>query len=321
MEHHYELACAEYGRSPLAHDEWLAWNEATWGLRAHRVRYTDGDKELPVLEGVLYLDKRGRVRMPPITPYLPFVFTPTAASRRDRVYRQWLTVGGQLADELARRGIAGRVALSPNIFDARPFQWAGMNVEPRYTFGGVLPHPASAMNGDVRSKIRKAERAGYTAERSKDWEAIAECVGDTAREKALKHTLGAAELAGAADALGAETLRGYLVRGPSGEPASAGVSLHHPGETAIALVMGTRREHLRHGAAQMIHRLTIDDLTEAGARHFEYAGGSVEAVAASKADSGMPLLPFLVLSAPDTTSLGRSVRAMWRWRTGSSRRP
>ena len=58
--------------SPLALDGWLSWNREVWGLQPQRVAYSPKGKDIPRLEGVIYLNRKGQVQMPPRNPYLPF---------------------------------------------------------------------------------------------------------------------------------------------------------------------------------------------------------------------------------------------------------
>jgi hypothetical protein len=67
-------------RSALFLDGWIKFNEEKWVYKAERVLFQLPGKELPKLEGVFYLDKKGHVVMPPRNPYLPLQFTPTRQS-------------------------------------------------------------------------------------------------------------------------------------------------------------------------------------------------------------------------------------------------
>jgi len=56
-------------RSALFLDGWLKFNEEKWGCKPERVLYQIPGKDLPKLEGVFYLNKKGHVVMPLRDPF------------------------------------------------------------------------------------------------------------------------------------------------------------------------------------------------------------------------------------------------------------
>lgn len=291
-----------------------AWVEcASTGLRAERVSFAAKGSDLPRLDGVIFLDKRGRVRQPPLMPYLPFTFTPTPTDRTARIYRQWISVAALLAKDITRRGIVKFIALPPSILDARPFQWAGLNVEIRYTFASALPVDKSQFDSSVRKNIRRAADAGYFVERTHEWDAVMACLRDTESAKGFSHGLDASSLASSSRHMGDETFRGYVVRNSAGAVASGGVRLHLPGGTAIDWVQGTLRGYLSDGVNQLMYAHVLDDLTAHGASGFDFGGANIAAVAAAKATWGMPLVPYLRVSGYDLRHAYRTARSIKRW--------
>ena len=94
-------------RSALFLDGWLKFNEEKWGYKPERVVFQIPGKELPRLEGVFYLNKRGQVVMPPRNPYLPLQFT-RLAEQPYRLYTQWLEVF-ELLQMIAQTRIRGTI--------------------------------------------------------------------------------------------------------------------------------------------------------------------------------------------------------------------
>ena len=294
-------------KSPLELDGWLQWNQEMWGLRPERVVYTPKGKDLPRLEGVLYLDRSGRVRMPPRNPYLPFRFITTDTVRTDRLYRQWLQVGGLLAEELAKRGTRGYISLPPGLMDGRPFQWLGMDVGVRYTFIVQFPFEERTPGASVRQKIRKAKRAGYYVERSCDWKAIVHCLDETGAAKGFTHRTDINSLEKCQQLLGDDSFRGYVGYNDKHQVISGGLRLHMLDATAIDWSQGTLRDELNSGINQLLYWEVLRDLAKAGAKAFDYTGANIPPVAAAKAAWGIPLVPYLTVRTPGLRNLALEV--------------
>src|SRR6266508_3266658 len=108
--------------NPLALEGWLQYNRAKWGLQPRLVGFPADGSEGPVIEAVLYLDAKGRVRLPKTNPYLPVAFAATSATAPRRVSRQRLDAAESLAAEMRRLGLGNTIILPPEISDVRPWQ-------------------------------------------------------------------------------------------------------------------------------------------------------------------------------------------------------
>lgn len=288
----------------LANDAWLDWNGSTWGLEPHRVKYgTDH-----TLEGVLYTDRRGRVRMPPLNPYLPFQFTSTGPQRPERVSRQWIEVADMLAEDLASRRIVGKIILPPEIEDARPFHWSGLVAETRYTYTTDLPYSMQSASQAVRKNVNKAEREGFVFEESRDADGIVACLQSTANRKGFAYSLDVSALARLFDVLDTSRCRGHVVRDASGTVVSAGVRLLTAGGKAIDWVQGTDFGALKRGAAQLMYKGALEDLANGAATSFDYGGANIRQVTAAKSAWGMRLTPYTTLGDFDLRHLVRAVK-------------
>ena len=73
-------------------DAWIAYTEQVTGLKAERVRYANPGKERPALEGVLYLNKKGRIELPFTCSYITLRFIPTETQKDCQIYQQWISV-------------------------------------------------------------------------------------------------------------------------------------------------------------------------------------------------------------------------------------
>ena len=185
-------------KSPLATPAWIEFNTTRHRLTAHHVSLStaEGDR----LDAVLYLDRRGRVVMPPNNPYLPLSFETrrtTAASRT----AAWVRISRPLLDELLDRGVVNRVQFPPDVADIRPFTWDGFRVNARYTYVLDLPIDPSRMSAGMRKDVRRAERAGTTVERTDDLDAVMACLSHAEQRQRFSHGLTRRDLEAAAASL------------------------------------------------------------------------------------------------------------------------
>ena len=277
---------------PLALDGWAAFNRARWGARPEWVTVSGGPSGLPEVRALLYHDRSGRIWMPPLNPYLAVTFTPTPTSFTFRRSGQWLDLGGELAREMRRRGLANMPALPPTVIDARPWQWAGFHPTVRYTLCLDFPVDLSQADKAIRHRIAKARRLGYSHARSTDMRAVMECLKATEQRQGFSYGLSAADLDLARSLLGDEHLRAYLAYAPNGEPACTEVILHCPGGRALNWIAGGKREHLPAGAGQALAMYALEDVEAAGATGFDFGGANLPSVASAKADWGAYLAPY-----------------------------
>lgn len=289
--------------SPLFLDGWLEFNRRKWNLKPKIMEFREDNKELPLLKVTLYCDSKGRVRMPPRSPYLPVDFQPTPTELMGRLGRQWLALGNIMAGELHRSGVKGTIAFSPNITDMRPFQWQGFHVQVRYTFYLDIPVDENQIDYAVRKQIKKAAKNGFTCSDGVSPEAIIECLKETEDRQGFSHGLSAADIRMAKELLGEEHFRCYGCFAPSGEIASARIILHSPESRAVDWVAGTKREFLNSGATQAVIAFALENLSSNGAAGFDYAGANIPSVAAAKATWGGHLVPFYVLSSPSVRGM------------------
>lgn len=303
--------------SPLMLDGWLEFNEAVSGLKPLRKAYSRGIKELPVAETVLYLDKKGRVRMPPGNPYVPIQFTPTPTPSNRRVMSQWQTVSQLIAMDLKHRALANAITYPPNVIDIREWQWLNFGARVRYTFIINLPHEASKISKSTRKSVARASEDNFRCERVANMSHVVECLAGTESRKEFDYDLGLRDLELARELLGDECFRGYVCYDPSGEAASARIALYAPGGIAIGWVSGTKTSYLNTGAAQLLNWFTFEDLYDSGAKCFDWAGGNMRSVAAAKSSWGGDLVPFYVIYQPGAKSICWAMCDAWRFRRNS----
>ncbi len=302
--------------SPLALEGWLEFNRLKWGLQPLQMRFSEKGRAFPAVEAILYLDEKGHVRMPAMNPYLPVAFFPTPATLSSRLERQWLSVSGLMAEECRRRGLASSVSFPPQLTDVREWQWRGFIASVRYTFYLELPIDERQIDSSVRNKINKATRNGFICQRGASLPGVFSCLKETEERQRFSHSLSLGDLQLLYRLLGEETFRCYVCYAPNGEVASTRIILFRNGARAVDWVAGTKQMYLTSGATQYLTSFVLDDLSEAGAKGFDYAGANIRTVAAAKAAWGGQLVPSYVTEQPRLKGIAKYAINYWRFKRG-----
>ena len=307
-------------KSPLTLEGWLEFNRYKWGVKPLRVRLSEEGKELPAIEAVLYLDRKGHIVQPPLNPYLPVTFHLTPTDKITRIYRQWASLSELLVKEFITRGIKGSVAFPPDMVDVRQWQWNGFLAQVRYTFFIDLPYNLDLADHSVRKQVNKAKRAGFTCQiGTKDMLAeVIACFAETEVRQRFSYRLNVKDLELALNLLGEGTFRIYVCMSSSGEMASARIILGAPGLRAIDWVAGTKKQFLSSGATQLVILYALTDLAEQGVKGFDFAGANLPTVSAAKAVWGGKLMPYYIVRPLNLRTLGALGFRMWqqirRWK-------
>lgn len=294
--------------SPFALDGWLEFNRIRWGVQPLRVRLSEDSSEVPAVHAIYYLNRKGQVWKPPTSTYLPMVFESTPTQSRVRLDRQWLVVGDLAVKDMARRGVANRIVLSPEIEDVRPWQWAGFWVTTSYTFLLDFPHPESALDPVLHRQIAESSKAGFSQDRVTDFTDVMRCIDNSEERRGITRS----DLDLAAGLVGDDCLRAYVCYAPNGEPASARVVLHRPGGRAIDWLTGTAGTHRESGAAQLLLDRVLKDVYAAGATGFGFDGATFAGLAATRSMWGAELAPVHAIEAPHLAGLTGRARDYWR---------
>lgn len=295
--------------SPLTLDGWLAFNERKWGVRAERVRYPN---ERGALNAVLYLDRRGRVLLPRLNPYLPAEYE----ARRTAPYREvraWNRAADAFAKDLRHRGLAGTIAFPPAIRDLRAFTWHGLRIGVRYTLIQDLPSSETSADPDTRRRARRAAEAGYRCELTDSFSDVLRCITDTEERQRFRYGLTIDDLRTLQASLG-DGFRAYICRDAAGRPAASRLVLHRPGGEAIDWVNGTQRAQMTSGASQLLISFTLNDLVKAGARAFDWEGANIPSIAAAKERWGGRVETWFTVEPFALRSLARWIYAQYRYR-------
>lgn len=293
--------------TPLELPGWVEFNTWRTGLKDHRFSFVNGSAEV---RGVFYLDRRGRLKLPPTNPYLPVVFQ-SQRRRPSARTAQWLDVSAPLIEEMARRGFANQVRLAPEVNDVRPWTWRNFIIRVFYTYCLDFPFDPSSFDPDARRLADRAGRMGMTVAIVADVEPVMECLNATEQRKGFSYGLDARRMRVAQTLLGPDGLRLYVCFDRQGRPAATAVFLHSPGFPAIEWMAGTKATRLNDGASNLLYRFCLEDLAAAGASGVDFVGANIEKVAMFKSQWAGRLLPTYSVR---TYSVRAGARFLADWR-------
>lgn len=282
---------------------WIAFIETKHQL-THKVLVagTEGN-DTAFAKMLVFVNSKGKLRTPRLMAFSPVHFHTTKTTSLSKLQRQWLTLGGELAEQMNELGYGGALSLDPTVEDVRPWQWKGIEATIRYTMHIPLPALQQNFSSSVRKNIKKAQRSGYTVEKSDDIVAVTDCLTATEQRQSFGYGLTAGDINFLVRNMEPGAFRVYLARDADGNPASSRIVLAGKDGMAIDLVAGTHSDHLRNGVTQLIIDRTLEDLAEYGVKMFDYGGANIESVAASKMEWGVELVPFFTLSSLGPRSL------------------
>ncbi len=291
-------------RGPLELPGWIEFHTWRTGLRAQE--FSEAIEGGAELRAVLYLDGRGRIRVPYLNPYLPITFRSLRPRPRGRT-ADWLKVTAPLVDEMRRRGVPNLIYLPPEVQDVRPWQWQGFMVGADYTYRLDLPLDPASVDRSHKKNGDKAAKFGMTVDRVTTIEPIIECLTDSSQRVGYVNEIGPRELRRVADLLGEDSLRMYACRDSTGRVAAAVVLVHVPGTYALGWLFGTKTEYLTQGAGQLVWRSAFADIVADGATGVDFGGPNSRGIAEFKSRWGSRLAPMYSVRGYSTRSGARFV--------------
>ncbi|MBB6733063.1 GNAT family N-acetyltransferase [Cohnella zeiphila] len=274
--------------------KWAEFNRQKWKCRVEVKRFQAPSSEA-YCESLFFLDRKGKLIMPPINYYYPIIFTPTPTQNNLRINKQWLKVAEVMLQEMDRAGGSVDIALPPDIQDIRPWRWANFITNVKYTYRLELPYQDHLMEGSIRRRLNKAKLAGYETRLTDNMEDVYSCLVETEQRKGITHHLSLADLEMAREMLGPDIFRTYVCYSKDGEPASASVELVLSKKRALGLALGSKRAHLTSGANQLMTYFMFQDLSAMGVKGFDFCGANVPSVAESKSVWGAELVPYFTV--------------------------
>lgn len=271
--------------------KWAEYNRMMWNCRAEIRRFKVEGTEA-YCESLFFLDHRGQLFLPPMNAYHPVIFNPTPTKKSHSITTQWLKVAEAMVREMTKVGCPVNFVFPPDIQDIRPWKWSNYIVDVHYTYCLKLPYRRETLDSSVRRKIIKAQERGYVCRIADKMSDVYECLVETEGRKGFSHRLTTENLELGRKMLGDEILRPYVCYSEQGEPVSASIELILNRNLAVGLMLGTKSEHLQHGATQLITEFMLNDLSALGVKNYDFVGANIPTVAYSKSQWGTELTPY-----------------------------
>lgn len=235
-------------------------------------------------------------------PYLGPVLLPASPKQRKReqLNREFTdAVVDRLLDETPRSVL--RVVCPPEYDDPRPFQWAGFDVETRFTYrlgldGQSADDVQAGFSRSLRREIQAAEESPITV--SQEGLTGARLVFDDCAERYAEqdrpYPLTWPFVRDLVDALG-DDARVFVTRGPD-EEYLGGIVVLHGGSTAYFWQGGVRHAYDNLTTNSLLHweivRSILDDEAFAGVTEYDLFGANTARLCEYKAKFGGRLVPY-----------------------------
>ncbi len=287
--------------------QWAEFNRLKWNCEAVVFSCQEPGSEA-YCESVFFLNKQGRLYLPPLNPYHPTVFQATPTSKPYRVNKQWHVFADKLADEMLKVAGSANFILPPHIQDVRPFIWRNFKIDVKYTYYLKLPYSKEALTTAIRGKLKKAAAAGYRAECTTNLTDVHECLIGTENRKGFSHQLTIQDLELARSLFGDERFRSFVCYAKDGEPVSSSISILQGNGHAIGWLAGSKSEHLSYGVSQLLLSYELQDLHASGVQTFDLCGANIRSVSESKAAWQGELIPYYGIRVPSYKELFKSGR-------------
>lgn len=276
---------------PLFDQGWIRFNELQWDLRSERVQLVPDKGNAWKLETVLYYNKKDRLVMPGRNSHLPAIFecSSTKNSGAIQYKRDAITKLAELVKEGKPK--AG-LTFSPVIDDVRPFQWAGFNVTPRYTFLLHLDDWQTQADKRLLRHIRKAKEQGYYCELTDDFDLLQRCLEFSEERKGFTHSVSTKNIKKLAEWMGDEKLLASICFSSDGTPVGARLTFCEPEGMAHAWSAGIQIGALRDGCNPLLFEFVANQLEQRGCNKIDLVGANIPGVAKAKASFGGELTTY-----------------------------
>ncbi len=276
--------------------DWLNAIEEVFGWPARRLAAFDSGRIVGGI-GLNVRDVRGAglfLAPPTLTAYNSFLVLPRTSDNQRKVESHDTRIIDALCSRLERDYVGADLINHPEITDIRPFQWRGWADRTYYTYLVDLSDLKclwEAMFNDVRSKVRKGQKSGFTFGRYGSakqfyrlWSQTFEKQGITAPvdEDRLKHLF---------DILEARGILTVYESCVDGEVASMIAVLKDNERSAHEWQATTSARYLETGVFAFSMWSVMEDLAELGFRQFDLDGAGLKSIAFSKNQFGGRLAP------------------------------
>lgn len=280
-------------KDPMLLDSWIDFNCEKWQLSSKKILLGPKKGTSWELQSVIYLNSKNQIVNPPRNPYLPVEFKSSSDSVFAMNNRKRQATEA-LLNEYLNHQIVSSINLSPLINDVRPFAWAGMRAEPRYTYYITLDGYRDRLRSGVLGKARKATKLGYTCELSHDFININNCLKGPESRKGFNHLIDAEDLSKLSDYMG-DNLICILAKNSEGMPVGAWVSIILEDGLALGWSAGVETNALRDGVNNLLGDFNLNYFHTLGCQAFDFVGANIPSVATMKEDWGGELVTYYTI--------------------------
>ena len=286
---------------------WAQFNTEKWKCETRRVHF-DAPNSPAYVEGLFFLNKQGKLYLPPLNPYHPLTFHPTPTDKPYKLDSQWHEIAKIMIPEMLKLRGSASFVFPPEFKDIRPFLWHGFKSHVKYTYYVDFPFSLEQASTEIRNKIKKAEKAGYYSARSNNMNDVYQCLQGTESRQGFSHHMNLEDLKLAQSILGEHALRAYICYSKEGEPVSASVVVALNKERAFGWIASSKTEHLNQGVAQQSQYFAIQDLAQCGFEGLDFAGANLPSVAKAKSHWGTTVTPYYLVRTPGYREVLRAGR-------------
>lgn len=276
---------------PLFEAGWISFNERQCGLTAENIEITSAKGNAWSLQTILYFDKNGRIAMPVRNSHLPVTFEcsslkpATIASAKTEAITQ-------LAEKIKAGRPKASLSFSPVIDDVRPFQWAGFDVVPRFTYLLQLDNWQEKADKRLLRHARRAKEQGYYCELTTDVELVQHCLGFSEERKGFSHSVSNENIHYLLDKMGEDKLLASVCYSRDKVPVGARITICTPNNMAHAWSAGLNIEALRAGCNPLLFEFVASELLKRNCTSFDLVGANIPGVAKAKSAFGGELTTY-----------------------------
>jgi hypothetical protein len=278
------------GATPFHGSAWLAAAARAGGGEACRLGVYDGSHLVAGLAGV---ERDGALRTPDLLPHSGLLFRRPTSDRPAHIESERSAATEAAANHLAGAFARVHVTHPPTLLDVRPFQWAGWQVHPRFTYTIDLPEDRQIVwdrfERRTRTAIRKAGKEGCRVEATEDVDELRRLYGMVYGDESRAPVGGAYLQSLAQEALAGGMAEGWRCLTAGGQTASVVLFVHGADGTLYAWVAGADPAHRDTGATSLLYWTVLES---SAATSFDFVGANLPAVAFFKRGFGGDLRPY-----------------------------
>lgn len=239
------------------------------------------------------------VATPRMTPYNGVVIRPRNTQKKSKLLSHRKRIVSELVGVVTDRYEAIELVHAPDVVDVRPFQWENWETDIRYTNVIDISNTDwlwDAVNGDVRTQVRKCRDGSVTVDRYEEGHADAffDFFEKTFNRRDMVVPVGREQLRTMFRDLSSHgRLRVYVAQ-YEGSPVSITAIVTDEDGLAHEWQAATDPEHLSLGVAPFLRWNAIEDLAADGFTKFDMNGTGIESLANAKSQFAGQVVPHYV---------------------------